>query len=210
MGSVTPVKPLGVLAMIDDGELDWKVGFFFLEVLIFFVDKKISSLFLPRFRLVFRSRETANSDDSTTTDHLHQLGRPASRRGQRRRGRRAVRRKSFPFSPFFLSFSIPSLSLFSLSPLSALVFASETHSNTLYCAASSRASSNASVCGSATTRSRTASPRTSSGELFFSVASPPPLSLSRPPALPRLFGSLSLAPPVSPSPLRFFLSLFFP
>jgi len=24
-GSVTPVKPLGVLAMIDDGELDWKV-----------------------------------------------------------------------------------------------------------------------------------------------------------------------------------------
>mmetsp|Transcript_13954 Transcript_13954/g.24338 ORF Transcript_13954/g.24338 Transcript_13954/m.24338 type:complete len:271 (-) Transcript_13954:112-924(-) len=25
MGSVTPVKPLGVLAMIDDGELDWKV-----------------------------------------------------------------------------------------------------------------------------------------------------------------------------------------
>lgn len=28
MGSVTPVKPLGVLAMIDDGELDWKVSFF--------------------------------------------------------------------------------------------------------------------------------------------------------------------------------------
>ena len=28
MGSVTPVKPLGVLAMIDDGELDWKVRFF--------------------------------------------------------------------------------------------------------------------------------------------------------------------------------------
>eukprot|EP00908_Phaeocystis_cordata_P005331 Transcript_15809.p1 GENE.Transcript_15809~~Transcript_15809.p1 ORF type:complete len:324 (-),score=93.10 Transcript_15809:258-1133(-) len=25
MGSVTPVKPLGVLSMIDDGELDWKV-----------------------------------------------------------------------------------------------------------------------------------------------------------------------------------------
>merc|ERR1712238_149646 len=25
MGSVTEVKPLGVLAMIDDGELDWKV-----------------------------------------------------------------------------------------------------------------------------------------------------------------------------------------
>merc|ERR1719231_1499818 len=25
MGSVTPVKPLGVLAMIDEGELDWKV-----------------------------------------------------------------------------------------------------------------------------------------------------------------------------------------
>ena len=25
MGTVTPVKPLGVLAMIDDGELDWKV-----------------------------------------------------------------------------------------------------------------------------------------------------------------------------------------
>lgn len=25
MGSVKPVKPLGVLAMIDDGELDWKV-----------------------------------------------------------------------------------------------------------------------------------------------------------------------------------------
>ena len=25
MGSVTAVKPLGVLAMIDDGELDWKV-----------------------------------------------------------------------------------------------------------------------------------------------------------------------------------------
>lgn len=25
MGSVTPVKTLGVLAMIDDGELDWKV-----------------------------------------------------------------------------------------------------------------------------------------------------------------------------------------
>jgi inorganic pyrophosphatase len=25
MGSITPVKPLGVLAMIDDGELDWKV-----------------------------------------------------------------------------------------------------------------------------------------------------------------------------------------
>ena len=25
MGSVTPVKALGVLAMIDDGELDWKV-----------------------------------------------------------------------------------------------------------------------------------------------------------------------------------------
>ena len=25
MGAVTPVKPLGVLAMIDDGELDWKV-----------------------------------------------------------------------------------------------------------------------------------------------------------------------------------------
>jgi len=25
MGSVTPVKPLGVLAMIDDGELDWKL-----------------------------------------------------------------------------------------------------------------------------------------------------------------------------------------
>merc|ERR1711990_840712 len=24
MGSVTPVKPLGVLSMIDDGELDWK------------------------------------------------------------------------------------------------------------------------------------------------------------------------------------------
>jgi inorganic pyrophosphatase len=24
-GSITPVKPLGVLAMIDDGELDWKV-----------------------------------------------------------------------------------------------------------------------------------------------------------------------------------------
>merc|ERR1711907_561704 len=24
-GSVTPVKPLGVLAMIDDGELDWKI-----------------------------------------------------------------------------------------------------------------------------------------------------------------------------------------
>jgi len=25
VGSVTPVKPLGVLAMIDDGELDWKI-----------------------------------------------------------------------------------------------------------------------------------------------------------------------------------------
>ena len=25
MGSITPVKALGVLAMIDDGELDWKV-----------------------------------------------------------------------------------------------------------------------------------------------------------------------------------------
>ena len=25
MGSVTPVKPLGVLSMIDDGELDWKL-----------------------------------------------------------------------------------------------------------------------------------------------------------------------------------------
>lgn len=25
MGAVTPVKPLGVLAMIDDGELDWKI-----------------------------------------------------------------------------------------------------------------------------------------------------------------------------------------
>lgn len=25
MGSVTPVKPLGALAMIDDGELDWKI-----------------------------------------------------------------------------------------------------------------------------------------------------------------------------------------
>ena len=25
MGSVTPVKPVGVYAMIDDGELDWKV-----------------------------------------------------------------------------------------------------------------------------------------------------------------------------------------
>jgi inorganic pyrophosphatase len=25
MGSITPVKPLGVLSMIDDGELDWKV-----------------------------------------------------------------------------------------------------------------------------------------------------------------------------------------
>ena len=25
MGTVTEVKPLGVLAMIDDGELDWKV-----------------------------------------------------------------------------------------------------------------------------------------------------------------------------------------
>merc|ERR1712190_368725 len=25
LGSVEPVKPLGVLAMIDDGELDWKV-----------------------------------------------------------------------------------------------------------------------------------------------------------------------------------------
>lgn len=25
VGSVTKVKPLGVLAMIDDGELDWKV-----------------------------------------------------------------------------------------------------------------------------------------------------------------------------------------
>merc|ERR1712238_536033 len=25
MGSITEVKPLGVLAMIDDGELDWKV-----------------------------------------------------------------------------------------------------------------------------------------------------------------------------------------
>ena len=29
MGSVTPVKPLGDLAMIDDGELDWKVSLFF-------------------------------------------------------------------------------------------------------------------------------------------------------------------------------------
>lgn len=26
-GGVYPVKPLGVYAMIDDGELDWKVGF---------------------------------------------------------------------------------------------------------------------------------------------------------------------------------------
>lgn len=25
MGSVTPIKPLGVLSMIDDGELDWKL-----------------------------------------------------------------------------------------------------------------------------------------------------------------------------------------
>ena len=25
MGSVVPVKPVGVYAMIDDGELDWKV-----------------------------------------------------------------------------------------------------------------------------------------------------------------------------------------
>ena len=25
MGSITPVKPLGVLAMIDEGELDWKL-----------------------------------------------------------------------------------------------------------------------------------------------------------------------------------------
>jgi hypothetical protein len=25
MGSVTPVKALGVLAMLDDGELDWKL-----------------------------------------------------------------------------------------------------------------------------------------------------------------------------------------
>ena len=25
MGSVVEVKPLGVIAMIDDGELDWKV-----------------------------------------------------------------------------------------------------------------------------------------------------------------------------------------
>ena len=27
-GGVYPVKPLGVYAMIDDGELDWKVGVF--------------------------------------------------------------------------------------------------------------------------------------------------------------------------------------
>lgn len=26
VGSVTKIKALGVLAMIDDGELDWKVG----------------------------------------------------------------------------------------------------------------------------------------------------------------------------------------
>jgi len=25
MGSITPIKPLGVLSMIDDGELDWKL-----------------------------------------------------------------------------------------------------------------------------------------------------------------------------------------
>lgn len=44
MGSVTPVKPLGVLAMIDVGELDWKVSFFF-GLFIFFFDKFPSSFF---------------------------------------------------------------------------------------------------------------------------------------------------------------------
>ena len=34
MGSVVEVKPLGVLAMIDDGELDWKVRLKNLQVML--------------------------------------------------------------------------------------------------------------------------------------------------------------------------------
>ena len=201
MGSVTPVKPLGVLAMIDDGELDWKVRrrrfSFFFELSSFFSSAFSFFFFLTRahdpkkISLTCTSKKPFIKTKQKTKDHLHQLGRPARRRGERRRGRRAVRENYF----LFFSFSLFSSSSLSVSVSVSLCSLSLTHSLThslsfslslrpprfqipktlqnpsFSSSASSRASSSASASGSATTRSRTASPRTSLGErvtYFFS------------------------------------------